>query len=419
MDHNHVMNDIRRMLQGAEPPLTTECCIYKVPFDIRRLNHDAYTPKVVSIGPFHHGSPMLQNMERHKLIYCNEFLQRAGGTTLDLDSFVSRIEQAEPDIRRCYSDIIHLSPEELVKVVLVDCTFIFELFWRHFYGDWSKDDTLLWKPWLTTNIRLDLLLLENQIPFSILEDLFNHSGVGKVHSFLDLTFDYFGYYNSSHLTPHNVKIEHFTDLLRVFYLKPLESLPFTKGRTNESMIQLKSATELVDAGVKFDVNTKSNCAMDLRFSGKKVLEIPMLRVEDWTETLFRNMMALEQCHYPDEAYFTDYIAVLDFLINTSRDVDVLVEKGILVNWLGDADSVASLFNGLWKNITHVNFSEHYYTLCRDLDLFCIDPLHKMKATLWRDYGRTPWQAAASIAGFLLLILSLIQTVCSILQVVPK
>ncbi|XP_057727366.1 uncharacterized protein LOC130943486 isoform X2 [Arachis stenosperma] len=349
MDHNHVMNDIRRMLQGAEPPLTTECCIYKVPFDIRRLNHDAYTPKVVSIGPFHHGSTRLQNMERHKLIYCNEFLQRAGGTTLDLDSFVSRIEQAEPDIRRCYSDIIHLSPEELVKVVLVDCTFIFELFCRHFYGEWSKDDTLLWKPWLTTNIRLDLLLLENQIPFSILEDLFNHSGVG----------------------------------------------------------------------VKFDVNTKSNCAMDLRFSGKKVLEIPMLRVEDWTETLFRNMMALEQCHYPDEAYFTDYIAVLDFLINTSRDVDVLVEKGILVNWLGDADSVASLFNGLWKNITHVNFSEHYYRLCRDLDLFCIDPLHKLKATLWRDYGRTPWQAAASIAGFLLVILSLIQTVCSILQVVLK
>ncbi|MCI16797.1 hypothetical protein A2U01_0037941, partial [Trifolium medium] len=124
------------------------------------------------------------------------------------------------------------------------------------------------------------------------------------------------------------------------------------------MKHLPSVTELLEAGVRFKVNTESQCLLDLRFSGR-VLEIPQLKVEDWTEILFRNMVALEQCHYPYQSYITDYVAVLDFLINTGRDVDILVRKKILVNWLGDSDSVANLFNSLWKNVTHSNFSSDY------------------------------------------------------------
>ncbi|WJX35595.1 hypothetical protein P8452_23567 [Trifolium repens] len=126
-------------------------------------------------------------------------------------------------------------------------------------------------------------------------------------------------------------------------------------RIVEPMKHLPCVTELLAAGVKFKVNTDSECLLDLRFSGQ-VLEIPQLKVEDWTEMLFRNMVALEQCHYPYESYITDYVAVLDFLVNTGRDVDILVGKKILVNWLGDSDSVANLFNSLWKNVTHSEFS---------------------------------------------------------------
>jgi len=54
---------------------------------------------------------------------------------------------------------------------------------------------------------------------------------------------------------------------------------------DESMIYLPSTTELLEAGVRFKVNTKTKCLLDLRFSGR-VLEIPQLRVEDRTVTLF-------------------------------------------------------------------------------------------------------------------------------------
>ncbi|KAK7322521.1 hypothetical protein VNO77_25904 [Canavalia gladiata] len=150
-----------------------------------------------------------------------------------------------------------------------------------------------------------------------------------------------------------------------------------------------------------------------------VLEVPQLQVEDSTEILFRNMIALEQCHYPYESYITDYVTIWDFLLNTQRDVDLLVGKKILVNWLGDNDQVAKMFNGLGKNIIQFNFSSHYIDLCKSLDDHWTYPCHKWKAGLERDYCSTPWQTAASIAAILLLIFSLLQSICSVLQVLQQ
>ena len=44
------------------------------------------------------------------------------------------------------------------------------------------------------------------------------------------------------------------------------------------------------------------------------LLIPEFVVDNRTEELFRNLMPLEQCHYPGDAYICDYIKLLDFLI---------------------------------------------------------------------------------------------------------
>ena len=164
------------------------------------------------------------------------------------------------------------------------------------------------------------------------------------------------------------------------------------------------------------VNKTSHCLLDLQFLGR-TLKIPQIKVEDSTEILLRNMVALEQCYYPHESYITDYVAVLDFLINTDKDVDFLVKNGIIVNWLGDSNAVAELFNGLWKNITQTTFNTEYLRICEDLNAFCKHPWHRKVATLRRDYCNTPWKMVASIAGIALLILTVIQTVCSVLQVV--
>ncbi|KAI4332488.1 hypothetical protein L6164_017392 [Bauhinia variegata] len=262
-----------------------------------------------------------------------------------------------------------MNKEKLVKVILVDACFIVELFWRFFYTDWTDYDldTVL-KPWLSTNIRLDLLLLENQVPFFLLEKVYNLASAppqGHIHSFLELSIKCFDYYNTQELKP-NFTVSHFTDLLRTFNLQPSNKLP---ERTYQNISRIQSATELLEAGVTFQVNHRSKCKLGLHFS-RGCLRIPEIEIVDTTELLYLNMVALEQCHYPYSSYITDYISVMDFLVNTKNDVDILVQKKIVVNRLGDNDAVAKLFNSLLKNVTIVSTNSLYFDLHTGLDAFC-------------------------------------------------
>ena len=43
-----------------EPVQWRECCVYKVPKKLHQVNKEAYTPKLISIGPFHRGEKDLR-----------------------------------------------------------------------------------------------------------------------------------------------------------------------------------------------------------------------------------------------------------------------------------------------------------------------------------------------------------------------
>ena len=75
-----------------------------------------------------------------------------------------------------------------VKMILKDSTFIIELFLRA-----DKNDYILSNPLLNCRILEDLILVESQLPFFILEEL--HENFSKGHSensfFIDLPCNYF------------------------------------------------------------------------------------------------------------------------------------------------------------------------------------------------------------------------------------
>ncbi|XP_052290550.1 UPF0481 protein At3g47200-like [Citrus sinensis] len=60
-------------------PLARECSIYRVPEATRCSHPSHFTPRMVSIGPFHHGKEELKAMEEHKKRYLKCFLQRTKG----------------------------------------------------------------------------------------------------------------------------------------------------------------------------------------------------------------------------------------------------------------------------------------------------------------------------------------------------
>ena len=54
----------------------SECCIYKVPERFREVKETVYTPRLISIGPVHHGNKNLVKMESQKLRYHKKFFER-------------------------------------------------------------------------------------------------------------------------------------------------------------------------------------------------------------------------------------------------------------------------------------------------------------------------------------------------------
>ncbi|TKY46086.1 UPF0481 protein isoform X3 [Spatholobus suberectus] len=179
---------LTKMLLNVEPPETyglDKQCIYRVPHIIRETNPKAYTPRIVSIGPFHKArdvgkeDDILGSMEELKLKYLKGFLNR---TQLPIGDFVVKLKGLEESIRR---------PK-----------------------DWEGNDPLLLKLWMLDDIDHDLILLENQLPFFVLEQLYNFTGMNRVFTpFLNIAFNYLKSIHPGTVCPTEPPM-HFTDLLR-------------------------------------------------------------------------------------------------------------------------------------------------------------------------------------------------------------
>ncbi|KAF3959978.1 hypothetical protein ACB098_01G370800 [Castanea mollissima] len=388
--------------------LFTTCLIYKVPYHLRKWNEEAYTPQVISIGPYHNDKEKFQTMEKHKERYFRRFMKRA---EINLEDFVSTIREMEDRIRCCYVETVPFDSDDFVRMIRLDAIFILELFLTSYYKTFPSNDPMLVEDWLLSIVEKELVLLEHQVPFFVIDELYNLALPSKSDSvsLTELTFKFFKDFNI-HEKPQNVTIEHFTDLLRFFQLPNDNDLP---SRGPEMIFPRCSATQLREAGVEFKVSL-NKCIPDLNFKNG-VLEIPRLNFFDDTERQVRNIMALEQCHQRKPLYCTDFYLLLDCLINTTKDVDLLCDKGIVVNSLSDNNVVTSIINSRNRGIIRSDMNTVYYPLCEHLKGFYERTWNRWKALLRHQYFSSSWRSASTIAAIILLVLTLIQTKFSIIK----
>ncbi|KAM5587789.1 UPF0481 protein [Rosa sericea] len=145
-------------------------CIYRVPESLVGISPKALRPEKVSIGPYHHSKS--KESEETKMKYFEAFLSRKkrdGSAGPDLSTLFKAARDMEAEARRCYDDqAIAMSSAEFVAMMVLDGCFIIELFLQD-QEDKLKDvkekDRLV----------MDLLKLENQLPFFVLERLFSLS----------------------------------------------------------------------------------------------------------------------------------------------------------------------------------------------------------------------------------------------------
>ncbi|KAB1223902.1 hypothetical protein CJ030_MR2G023341 [Morella rubra] len=122
----------------------------------------------------------------------------------------------------------------------------------------------------------------------------------------------------------------------------------SEEESEEQWELLPSATKPAKAGIKFKKGN-SESILDIEFVDG-VLTIPPLQVQETTETAFRNLISFEQCYSDCEARLTSYATLIDNLINTTKDVEILCENEIIDNWLNAEDAV-QFFNKLYTILT--------------------------------------------------------------------
>ncbi|CAJ2666409.1 unnamed protein product [Trifolium pratense] len=418
-------NELIEIIKGVVLPEmsgTHEQCIYKVPQIIRKANPQAYTPQTISIGPFH--SPRgsisdnnnLHQMEELKQKYLKGFLNRTNICVRDL---VSKFQEWENKIRNCYAGLVSFDSKDFLKIIIVDACFIIEHFLRTVsYTNWKGNDPIFLKARLFKDIFNDLILLENQLPFFVLEEIYKFANINlQLPSFISITIKYFQYFNHQNINSEGLHPKHFTDLLRTFFLP--SSFDFAQGEMGHAIEHLYSVSQLSEAGLVFEVS-ESKCLFDLKLD-MGVLKMPRFEVHDKTELYMRNILAFEECHfsYQDSAFISQYLIMLDFLINTEKDVSILVDKKIIVNWMSDVNAVATMVNTLCKNVTMPRFNLKYLSLCQKLNGFYENPRNKYKAIFIHEYFDTPWKIASTITAVLLVLFTLIQAVCSIWSLVKS
>lgn len=395
--------------------------IYRLPMF---LHHDGnralFEPSTISIGPYYRGRSNLCVMEEYKLRYLRDFLSR--NREVGLEDCIQEILLIETEGRECYNEVVDLSSTEFVEMLLLDGCFILELSLKY----QEKAHDIKCRPgFLFDPIWMDLLLFENQIPFFVVEKLFSLV-ITKSHDSHELLVNTFTnlFLAKETLGPPLIlrgKIHHLLHLYHELFVPRLESrcksyksnncfpsLKILEEGNYRKKLVIPCATRLREAGVKFSYKRSYEHKFDIKFK-RGVIEIPTLKIDSNHKPLYPNLIAFEVCLCYEYRTLSSYIVLLDLLINTREDVELLQRSGVIENTLPNEEEMADYLNLIGKG-TYVDYCDHYFLdLFKDINAYYHLRWNTHRARLVHDYFSSPWTVISVFAAFILLILSFIQT----------
>ena len=385
-------------------------CIFRVPHILRRHSEKAYTPNAFSIGPWHRHHPLMKSTEKIKLKYLKGlFCRRSASITLK--GLIESTRGIEKEARSCYAGPIDVGVEDFVRILVIDGCFLIELF-RKDQDNLRRevDDPIFNMSCMLQYLYHDLILVENQIPWLVLEHLFNMTAdPGNATTLAQLALQFFRNIFSFHppsIDPYYQGQKHLLDLLRNW-------LVLSSGEEEDSETgwePMPSVTNLVDAGIKLKVG-ESRSILDIKFENG-FLEIPPLLVQETTEVIIRNLISYEQCCPKCTDRITSYAVLLDNLINTTKDMDAFTSSGIIDNWL-NPDEATQFFNKLYQDAYLKKY--YYLQLCQDVNKYYRRRFPRWRALLMSNYFGTPWAIVSIFAAATLLILTIVQTIFTIVK----
>lgn len=409
---NTQMKELPKLLRKSAGK--NSCCIFRVPQSLVEINKEAYRPRIVSIGPYHHGNKDLEMIEEHKWRYLNLMMKRTGTTLPFLfDIIVSK----EKDIRQSYSESIQrFSTNGLAKMMVLDGVFLIELF--RTVGKLipiHKDDPIFAMAWVYPYLMRDLLKIENQIPFFVLQKLFDASNTHN-STLPSLVLRFFNYEVSRSekvLNEYqNLQGKHLLDFIRKSYISTKEkNLIVPKANdvlNNQSLKLIQPATKLMIAGAKFKASHEADSFLDIEFRNGLLL-IPQINMDDFYSSFCLNCVAFEQCYSHCSKHITTYIVFMGCLMSTTTDVGMLSDEKIIENYFGTDKEIVKFFKNVGKEITFDIKKNYLSDLFLEVNEYCNNGWHVGWAGFMHTYFESPWAAISAFSALLLLFLAALQT----------
>jgi hypothetical protein len=370
-----------------------ETKIHLFPASMEDLSAQYAAPKVVSIGPYHHGgSPALQQMEITKYAAACHFIKDSGRSVEEVYGAVFAVAD---EARSHYDEdkVRDLGDDDFKPMMFYDGCFLLQymLFWCRDSGD-DDDTTVDVDPSLRSvfssndrRIFSDIVLLENQLPWVVVEKLMSfmptpldmETFIGRVKLSLQtrkvLVFDP-PTIDSSYAPPHLL------GLLRYYIVGgnhiSATQVPETDLSHKAKKVSLSvSVIELAEIGIEL---TATKAKAELKKMGVKEkfftgeLYLAPLSLDDANAGFLVNMAAFELCMTPDFSEVDDtfstvcsYLCLLGMVTDSEQDVQKLRKKHILQGGAGLTNSDAlALFTSLEK---HLRPGNRYYNTIVEIE----------------------------------------------------
>ncbi|KAK1356125.1 hypothetical protein POM88_049381 [Heracleum sosnowskyi] len=403
--------------------------IYQLSPSITELNRPAYNPQVVSFGPLHHGQPHLLPMEVHKHRALLIFMKRSNKS---VQYFMESLAPLAEDLKESYDFLDRQEhTNELLKLLILDGCFMLEILrmsssteWKpwpgtsadnSFFADYAPNDPVFsnhGRLYILPYIMQDMLLLENQLPMMLLENLWALQNDETMHDEF-LNYHMVKLYSPGQPVPDLGKCLHLLDVYRRYLLFHVPRIRYRRQTRFHILRENKiihSAIELQEAGIRFETS-KSTSLTDISFRSG-VLRLPGILVDVTTEAMFLNLMAFERFHVGAGNGVTAYIFFMSDMLRNARDVNLLHLQGIIQNAIGSDEDVLKLFHSLSKNVT-LDPNGNLEMVQMSVQHYCQQRRTKWRAYLTRTYFTNPWASLSLLASLFLFALTITQTVFTV------
>ncbi|XP_068668958.1 UPF0481 protein At3g47200-like [Aristolochia californica] len=392
------------------------CFLHRVPHYLVERNENLYRPKMVSIGPYHHKQAYLKTMDEYKVRALRKFLENSRKT---LDDFKRALEDDVNKLMDSYKDLDAEGWDEckFLELMILDGCFILEFFRTFAFrksGGYSDPVFGIDRPFTYFSAILeDIFMLENQVPFLVLEKLLAVENLITVNAVEHLDECFGDLLPKAHELYRGDNPIHLLDLLWTKIIgRRVLSIP---KLPNFEILEVRSASTYKKAGIVFKGYQTKSISAGIKLENR-VLDLPVniLRLH---ETQRANLLVYENLRL-GSLEIPSYFSLMRGLLQSVEDVRLLG-----IHSLTEAERILNSLKYMHDLIPMaVDAESDILPMVEQLNEYYKASTKKWKRRFreWSDnlnktYFNNPWTVLSLIGAMLFLAFTLCQTVFSALS----